>query len=72
MNRQFPIMKKEAEMDQKYFIKCSLSQVIREIHGKILIFQLTRVRTAIIDIRTNAGKIAGKEKALYTAGCSAN
>lgn len=50
MNRQFPIRKKEAEMDKNYFIKCSLSQVIREIHGKTLRFLLAPVRMAIIKI----------------------
>lgn len=72
MNRQFPIRKKEAEMDKNYFIKCSLSQVIREIHGKTLRFQLALQNSNHQDIQTNAGKIVGKEEALYTAGCSAN
>lgn len=48
MNRQFSIREKKTEMAKNYFIKCSLSQVIREMHGKTLRFHLVSVRMVII------------------------
>lgn len=59
-NRQFSI-KKKTIMAENYFIKCSISLVIREMHGKTTLrFHLTPVRMTVIK-NTNDNECWGQD-----------